>query len=264
MTIVTLERDGDVAVISLNRPEAANAIDHALAAELKRTAEQIAAEGWARAVLLRAEGKMFCGGGDVGAMIAERAKSDDAAYVEFFRSLVQGFHEATVALTSIDAPLIAAVHGTAAGGGMSLVLACDIILAAPRAKFVPAYPGIGLSTDGGMSWSLSRAVGQRRAMQILIENRPIDANEALSLGMISEIVSDDDFDFVARAKAQTLAKLPRKAISGIRALIQEGGQRTMAQQLDAERDTIVSLAGSKDAAEGLSAFAEKRLPQFTD
>jgi 2-(1,2-epoxy-1,2-dihydrophenyl)acetyl-CoA isomerase len=82
--------------------------------------------------------------------------------------------------------------------------------------------------------------------------------------MISEIVSDDDFDVVARAKAQTLSKLPRKAISGIRALIQEGGQRTMAQQLDAERDTIVSLAGSKDAAEGLSAFAEKRLPQFTD
>ena len=168
------------------------------------------------------------------------------------------------ALRAIDAPLIAAVNGTAAGGGMSLVLACDLVLVSPRAKFVPAYPGIGLSTDGGMSWSLQRAVGPKKAMQLLIENRPVAADEAERLGIATSIVADEDFDAAVLERATAMARLPRKALGTIRALIDAGNHNTLDQQLDAELAAIGQLAVAADAMEGLDAFSERRKPVFAD
>ena len=264
MTLVKLDWHDSVAVISLNRPDAANAISLDLAAALRDVALAISGEGKARAVILRAEGKMFSGGGDVGALLAKKAEGDGAAYGAFFRSLVAGFHDAIRALRAIDAPLIAAVNGTAAGGGMSLVLACDLVLVSPRAKFVPAYPGIGLSTDGGMSWSLQRAVGPKKAMQLLIENRPVAADEAERLGIATSIVADEDFDAAVLERATAMARLPRKALGTIRALIDAGNHNTLDQQLDAELAAIGQLAVAADAMEGLDAFSERRKPVFAD
>ena len=264
MNLVKLDWHDAVAIISLNRPDAANAISIEFAEALRGVAQEIAGEGRARAVLLRAEGKMFSGGGDVGAMLTKKAELDKDAYGAFFQSLVNGFHEAVRALRAIEAPLIAAVNGTAAGGGMSLALACDLVLASPKAKFVPAYPGIGLSTDGGMSWSLPRIVGPKKAMQLLIENRPIGADEALQLGLVSNLLDETDFDTAALARVEAIARLPRKAIAGIRQLIEDSAGVSLERQLEMELMTIGRLATAPDALEGLDAFAARRAPLFTD
>ena len=261
---VTLARAGDVAIITLNRPDAANAIDLELAAALRAVAERLKQEDWARAIVLQAEGKLFCGGGDVASMVAQRKVQDDAGYAAFFDSLVKGFHNAVLALLDLDAPLIAAVDGTAAGGGMSLVLACDIVLASPRAKFVPAYPGIGLSCDGGMSWSLPRIVGPKRAAQLLLANKPMPADEAERLGIVSEVLEQDGFTDAVLARAEAVAKGPRRAIGQLRRLIRESAVHTLTEQLDAERAAIVPLSLATDAQEGLAALGERRAAKFTD
>ena len=264
MNSVTLGWHGAVAVVSLNRPDAANAINNDLADALREAAEAIASDGRARAVIVRAEGKMFSGGGDIGAMLAKRAEGDTAAYGAFFKALVEGFHAGIRALRSLELPLVAAVNGTAAGGGMSLALACDLVLASPRAKFVPAYPGIGLSTDGGMSWSLPRIVGPRKAMQLLIENKPIGADEAASLGLASAILPEEGFDAAVLERAAAIARLPRKALAALRDLIDASAANSLGAQLDLEQQAITRLAVAGDAMEGLDAFSAKRPPAFTD
>lgn len=264
MPSVTFSREGDVAIIQLNRPDAANAINHDLAGRLRDVAFDLASQGWPRAVLLRASGQMFSAGGDLGEILKSRADDDEGGKCEFFRSLVQGLHDAIRALRAIDAPLIAGVHGVAAGGGMSLALACDMILATPNACFVPAYPAIGLSTDGGMSWTLARAVGERKALQLLIENRAIDATEAMAIGIVSEILPADDFDRLALERAQRVAKLPRRAVIGIRKLVEAGRKLGFSDLLDLERDAIVDLYMAADAEEGLNAFAQRRQADFID
>lgn len=264
MSSVTLDWHDAVAAISLNRPEAANAINNDLADSLREAAEAIASDGRARAVIVRAEGKMFSGGGDIGAMLTKRAEGDPAAYGAFFKALVEGFHAGIRALRALELPLIAAVNGTAAGGGMSLALACDLVLASPRAKFVPAYPGIGLSTDGGMSWSLPRIVGPRKAMQLLIENKPIGADEAASLGLASAILPEEGFDAAVLERAAAIARLPRKALSALRDLIDASAGNSLGAQLDLEQQAITRLAVAGDAMEGLDAFSAKRTPTFAD
>jgi 2-(1,2-epoxy-1,2-dihydrophenyl)acetyl-CoA isomerase len=264
MQPVTFQRDGDVAIIALNRPESANAIDLGLASMLRDIANQVADEGWARAVLLRANGRMFSAGGDVTGMIRERAAADPDGYAAFFTALVGGLHDAIRALNRIGAPMIAAVNGSAAGGGMSLALACDLVVATARTKFVPAYPSIGLSVDGGMSWSLSRAVGQRKALQLLLENRPVSAQEAERLGIVSCILDEDGFEEAALAKARELSVLPRQAVGKIRQLIRNSSQASLDEQLSQEIRAISALCTANDAAEGLQAFAERRKPVFSD
>ena len=264
MDLVTLDWHDSVAIISLNRPDAANAISIDLAAALRTVAQGLAQDAKARCVIVRAEGKMFSGGGDIGAMIANKAAVDKAGYQAFFETLVQGLHEAIRALRSIDAPLIAAVNGTAAGGGMSLALACDLVLVSPRAKFVPAYPGIGLSTDGGMSWSLPRIVGPKKALQLLIDNRPIAAEEAERLGIASAILPEEDFDAAVLERALGIAQLPRKALCAIRTLIADSNRHSLTQQLDLELAAIGPLAVSNDAMEGLDAFSGRRPATFSD
>ena len=264
METIKLDRVDAVAVSTLNRPDAATAIDLELAAALHGVAERLKQEDWARAIVLRAEGKLFCGGGDVASMVEARKTNDDAGYAAFFNSLVQGFHDATLALLDLDAPIIAAVDGTAAGGGMSLVLACDIVLASPRAKFVPAYPGIGLSSDGGMSWTLPRLVGPRKATQLLLSNKPIAADEACQLGIVSEVISQEGFEDAVMAQAQAIAKNPRRAIGQLRQLIRQSNSSSLPEQLDAERRTIVALCTAPDAKEGLAALGERRSPNFAD
>jgi len=264
MELVKLEWHDSVAVISLNRPDAANAISLDLAAALRDAAQAVSDEGQARCVIIRAEGKMFSGGGDIGAMIANKAALDTAAYGAFFESLVLGFHEAILALRAIGAPMIAAVNGTAAGGGMSLALACDLVLVSPKAKFVPAYPGIGLSTDGGMSWSLPRIVGPKKAMQLLIDNRPVAADEAERLGIASAILPEEGFDAAVLERAKAMARLPRQALSTIRSLIDDSTGHSLAQQLNMELKAIGKLAVAGDAMEGLDAFSGRRPPAFSD
>lgn len=264
MALVKLDRVGDVGVLTLNRPEAANAINIELAADLRSIADDLAKAGWARCVVLQAEGKLFSGGGDVAEMLRQRAEGSTDDYQQFFQSLVLGLHEAVRALRAIGVPLLAAVNGTAAGGGMSLVLACDQVIVTKRAKFVPAYPGIGLTSDGGMSWSLPRIVGPKKALQLICDNRPIGAETALALGLATSLVEEDEFAEAVMQQAQSLAALPRQAFLALRGLIEASGASTLDLQLDLELSAITKLCVADDAREGLDAFSEKRSPKFTD
>lgn len=261
---VILTRTGDIAILSLNRPDAGNAIDMAFTEALKAHAATLASEGWARAIILRAEGRLFCGGGDVGAFTDYVAEGRTTEFASFLDALAGGLHEGVEALLALDAPLIAAVQGAAAGAGMSLALAADFAYATPKAKFVPAYPGIGFSADGGMSWFLPRIVGERRAAQIMLSNQLLDADAAMALGIVCEIITDADFDAAVLARAQKIAASPRKAMGVIRRLVRASMSTGLHEQLDAEAAGMVALATTADVTEGLLAMRDKRRPNFTD
>ena len=262
---VKVDRDGDVAILSLNRPDAANALDFALADSLHDAARRLAAEGWARAIVIRGEGRMFCGGGDVAAMGANLEKGGDAL-AGFIRDLVGRYHRAVLALLDLDAPILAAVHGVAAGAGMSLVLSADLAYGTPKARFVPAYPGIGFSADGGMTWFLPRVVGERKAAELILLNRPLAAADAAALGILTDVVDAEGaaFDAAIMERARTIAAGPRRAFGRIRRLIRGSGAASLAQQLDAEAEAMIALAPGPDVAEGLAALAGKRAPRFTE
>jgi 2-(1,2-epoxy-1,2-dihydrophenyl)acetyl-CoA isomerase len=261
---LVLTRKGDIAIISLSRPDAGNAIDMAFTDALKATAAELAQGDWARAIVLRAEGRLFCGGGDVGAFGAYIEEGRTAEFQSFLGALAHSLHDGIEALLALDAPLISAVQGAAAGAGMSLALAADFTYATPKAKFVPAYPGIGFSADGGMSWFLPRIVGERRAAQIMIANEAVDAAKALELGMVAEIITDEDFDAAVLARAETLAQGPRRAVGVIRRLIRQSLNTGLHDQLHAEAKGMAALSVSADVAEGLTALKSKRKPVFKD
>jgi len=260
---VRLDRHGDVAVLSLARPEGANAIDMGLVQALDSTADRLAAEGWARAIVLRADGKIFCAGGDVKGFTAVLESGPDAL-PDHIGDLAGALHRAMEKLLALDAPLLAAVNGPAAGAGMSLALAADLAYGGPRAKLTPAYGRIGLSADGGMTWTLPRIVGERRAAQILLLNETLGAEEAARLGLFTEALSEDGeaFDAAVLARAQKVAEGPRRAQGIVRRLIRQSASASLHDQLAAEAEGMAALAAGDDVREGLTAFGEKRGPRF--
>lgn len=261
-----LTRDGDVAIISLNRPEAANAMDLSMTGALEAIAEQLVAEGWARAVLLRANGKLFCGGGDVKAFSTSLDDTANGGLPAFITELAGQLHRAMLKLGELDAPLIVGFNGAAAGAGMSLVLAGDFVYAGPRAKLTAAYSNLGFSADGGMTWLLPRIVGERKAAQILLRSPTIGAAEALDLGIVTEVLDleGEAFDAEILARAQAIASGPRKAYGAIRRLIRQSAETSFAAQLDAELKAMADLAGTNDLREGVAGLLEKRKPVFKD
>ncbi|MEV0539347.1 enoyl-CoA hydratase/isomerase family protein [Nocardia salmonicida] len=208
------------------------------------------------AVLLTGAGANFCAGGNV----RNFAASDDrGAYLHELADQLHGFVRA---LADAPVPVIAAVQGWAAGAGMSLVCAADIAIGGPSTKLRPAYPGIGLSPDGGMSWSLPRIVGRSRATEILLTDAVLDAEEAVRLGVLSRTVADEDIRAEAFRVAQTFVTGPRPTYTAMKKLLAQSPTATMDQQLDSERDSISAAANSDTGREGVDAFVGKRKPNY--
>lgn len=245
-----------VATLTLDRPDAGNAIDPQLARELRDAARDLAGRDDVRVLLLRAEGRMFCVGGDVGYFA--RAEDRHAA----LHALAGDLHDGLRALLALDVPLVAAVQGPAAGAGLSLAVACDVVLAGEAASFTAAYTGIGLSPDGGQSWTLPRLVGPRVAADMVLRNRRVHAAEARAIGLVTEVVPDDELAARAAAVAAELAAGPAEALAAARRLLRDGGTATLDAHLDAERDAIAARGASAEAAEGIAAFRERRPPAF--
>ncbi|NUS94996.1 MAG: enoyl-CoA hydratase/isomerase family protein, partial [Nocardia sp.] len=159
---------------------------------------------------------------------------------------------------------VAAVHGWAAGAGMSLVCAADIAVGGPGTRMRPAYPGVGLSPDGGMSWTLPRLVGAAKAREILLTDAVLDAAEAQRLGILARLAeSDETVRDEARALARALARGPRASYTSIRTLLSRSATATLSEQLDAERDAMGAAAGSPTGREGVDAFLAKRTPDYS-
>lgn len=198
----------------------------------------------------------FCTGGDVRAFAGA---ADRGAYV---RSLAEVFHGLIRALVSCPVPVVAGVPGWAAGAGMSIVCATDLAVGGRSTKLRPAYPGIGFSPDGGMSWTLPRIVGAGRAREILLTDRVLDADEAYACGILTAVVDDAEVLAEAEHTAHRLAQGPTLALGRIKRLLAAAPQATLDAHLEAEAAAISESAAGAEAAEGLAAFGEKRPPAF--
>ncbi|MDP1026869.1 enoyl-CoA hydratase-related protein [Sphingomonas sp. KR1UV-12] len=257
MTAVTLTRHGAAARIALDRPDAGNAIDPTLAEELAAAADAVSSDPSVRCVTLTGSGRLFCAGGDVGAMAA--AGGNAAA---FLYALASSLHGAIVTLATMEKPLLVAVNGPAAGAGLSLALLGDVVLAGRSAHFTAAYTGIGLTPDGGMSWLLPRIVGLRRAQSMILTNERVSAEEAARLGLVTRVVDDHELADEALKVANALVAAPTAAIGAARGLLLQGATSSLAEHLDREADTIAAAGTHPESREGLSAFLARRRPDF--
>ncbi len=253
---VTLDIADSIARVTLNRPDAGNAMDAALGRGLRDVAESLKDRDDVRAVLLSGKGPRFCVGGD----LAYFASCPDIGAA--LQSLAGDVHAAVEAFAALDAPVIAAVHGAAAGAGLGLVAGADLVIATEKTKFTLAYTAAGLSPDGGSTWFLPRVIGHRRTAELAITNRPLTAAEALDWGLVTQVVADDELMPTAAKLGERIAAGPTAAFGTVKRLLNASSNATLQQQLADEADGIVANSVSADGREGVAAFLEKRRPSF--
>ncbi|MGW8814856.1 enoyl-CoA hydratase/isomerase family protein [Gordonia terrae] len=237
--------DRGVADIQLNRPDAANALDMDVAEGLAAAVQSIERDG-VRVVRLSAAGRLFSGGGDVHGMAAAPDRE------RFLAELAGSVHRSLIALDRLPVPVVAAVQGTAAGGGLGLVLAADVVIATPKTSFVAAYSTIGLSPDCGVSINLPRTVGLGRALRMLVRNEKIDAATALDWGLVHEVVEAEQLESATDDVVALLLDRPTAAIGHARRLARASFGRTFEEHLDDEAATIARL-GARDETGALLA-----------
>ncbi len=245
-----------IARLALNRPEVANGLNLEMATELARAAKWVASSADVKVVVLTARGRFFCAGGDVKAM---HDASDPGITV---KAIADQLHAALADFATMDAPLICAVNGTAAGAGFSMAVAGDLVLASQSAKFNMAYSNIGLSPDGSASYYLPRLIGLRKTQELMFTNRMLTADEALDWGLLNKVVADDALLAEANALAERFANGAKGSNAAIKRLLSASDKNSLSAQLEFESETISVRANSPDGKEGVAAFIEKREPKF--
>lgn len=244
--------------LTLNRPEKLNAFNEEMHGELRAAMERAERDGAVRAVLLTGAGRGFCAGQDLG----ERVAGEGDAPPDLGDTLERLYNPLVRRIRALPKPVVCAVNGVAAGAGVSIALACDIVLAARSASFVQAFARIGLVPDSGGTWLLPRLVGDARARALALLAEKVDAETAAAWGMIWKAVEDDRLMDEARALAARLAQGPTRAYGAIKRALAESWRNDLDAQLDLERDLQRELGRSEDYREGVRAFAEKRTPVF--
>jgi len=250
-----LEISDEIGRVTFCRPEAANAIDLAFAREFERTAFECL-ENQVRVVLMSADGSQFCAGGDVKSFNAQPDIPNHIAEV------TTHLHSGITTFVQMDAPVIASVQGSAAGAGLGLVCAADLAIASDSAKFLMAYTALGLSPDGSSSWFLPRHVGLRRAIELTLTNRVLTADEALSWGIVSRVVADNELSRVSEDLASSISAGPTAAYGASTRLLRAATNDSLIDHLAEESRSIASLSGTVDGVEGIRAFAERRRATF--
>lgn len=258
---VLLTRDGPVATLTLNRPDALNTLDFPMIDALVAHTAACAANASLRVVVLRGAGRHFMAGGDI-RTFAANMDQPRAARTEAFRCMVERLHAAIESLHRMPHPVVGRVHGAVAGFGLSLMNACDLVVASDDAYFASAYRQIALTPDGGGSWSLPRVVGLRKAMEIFLLGERFGAAEALALGIVNRVVPADGLDAAIEAIVGALATGPAVALRNAKRLVREAMGRTLSEQLQAEATSFAECAGTPDFEEGIAAFLAKRTPRF--
>lgn len=253
-----LHSDGPVTRLTLHRPDKINAFNAGLHADLQSALQQLRTRP-PRVLIIAGSGKGFCAGQDLG-------ESELAAHgesVDLGASIERTYNPLLRALQACEFPIIAQVHGVAAGAGCGLALACDLVYAARSAYFIQSFVRIGLAPDTGVSWQLPRRVGLSRALGMALLAERISAQQAADWGLIWSCVDDDALAATVDKVAAGLAALPERALAMTKRLIRSGGDLTLDQQLDLERDTQRELGHAGDYREGVSAFLEKRAPDYS-
>jgi len=257
---VQIELRDKVAVIVLNRPDRLNALTVAVAEDFIAAVNDAIEKG-ARAVVLTGAGRAFSAGGDLREM--QEIASKEGRVEAFFDEPLRLLNEVVLLIRSVAIPFIAAVNGIASGGGCNLALACDVVIAARSAKFNQAFIKIGLSPDCGGTFFLPRLIGLRRAVELMLTGDWVEAERAQQIGMINSVVEDDELMKHALAIAEKLADAPTAAIGQIKQLVDASAGAELAAQLDRERLSQIKMGQTKDFAEGVTAFLEKRPARFT-
>ena len=253
-----LERATDgVATITLSRPDAFNALDLALARDLFHASLEVDEDPAVRCVVITGAGKAFCAGGDV------KGFADNLPRIGvLIKELTTYLHGAVSRLCRSDKPVIMAVNGVAAGGGLSFALSGDIVVATESARFTLAYSKIAATPDGSSSYFLPRLIGLRRAMELYFTNRVLSAREALEWGLVTRTVPDGEFKASVDALARELAQGPTKAFGAAKRLFHQSTWESLETQMELEAQAIAASGHTKDFAAGVTAFANKRTPVF--
>jgi 2-(1,2-epoxy-1,2-dihydrophenyl)acetyl-CoA isomerase len=246
-----------IARLTFNRPDKLNSFNVAMHGEVRQALGQLA-EKKARVLVLTGAGRGFCAGQD----LSDRAVAPGAQRVDLGRSIEEYYNPLVRTLHELPMPVIAAVNGVAAGAGANIALSCDLVVAARSASFVQAFSKLGLIPDCGGTWILPRLVGNARALGLTLLGNKLSAEQAAAWGMIWQVVEDAELTSTVDALAQQFAAAPTRGLAATKAAIRGAWQRSLAQQLDVERDVQRELGRSADYAEGVAAFTEKRAAQF--
>ena len=256
-SMIQLERDGGIARLILDRPDSANALNLPMAMELMQAAIELDEDASVRAVILTGNGKMFCAGGDLGAM--KEAGDGASAYI---KEMAGYLHLAILGFARMRAPIIAAVNGTAAGAGFSMICATDLAIASESAKFTMAYTGAGLSPDGSSTYYLPRIIGQRRTVELMLTNRVLNSADALEWGIVNQVVPAEDLMQTVETLAGQLASGPTASFGVVKRLLLNSAYDNLERQMELEAQGIADSAQTDDGREGIAAFLEKRRPKF--
>ena len=255
---ILFEVSDGIARLTLNRPERLNSFNTEMHGEVRAALASLGGSA-ARVLVLTGAGRGFCAGQD----LSDRAVAAGGQTPDLAASIEQHYKPLVLALRALPLPVIAAVNGVAAGAGANLALACDIVIAARSAVFVQAFARLGLVPDSGGTWLLPRLVGTARAIGLAFLGDKLAAEEAAAWGLIWRCVEDADFAQVVDDMARQLAAAPTRGLARTKQAIYESFGRSLAEQLDIERDYQGELGRSADYAEGVAAFAAKRTPRFS-
>jgi 2-(1,2-epoxy-1,2-dihydrophenyl)acetyl-CoA isomerase len=258
---VRLLADGAATTIELARPETLNAWNHQFGLDLLDAVQRVATDDSVRAVVIRGEGRAFSSGADLKDMAGREDRAPNGA-PDVRSTLVERYHPIITGVRTMPKPVIAAVRGPAVGIGLSLALACDLIVASETAYFLLAFVNIGLVPDGGSSLLVPSRVGFTRAIEMAMLGERVDARRALDWGLINAVHPDADFDAAVDELAQRLAQGPTRSYAGTKRQLNNWLYARMDEQLDLEADIQQEMAGSGDFVEGVTAFVQKRPARF--
>jgi enoyl-CoA hydratase/carnithine racemase len=262
LNTLRIEIDDEIGTLTLDRPDAFNAMSPELIEELMTATAWLADRAPIRALVVTGAGAAFCAGGDV-TWFRKGMEEGDFDISADVRRGAEALHTAIVDLRRIEVPVIAAVNGPAAGAGFSLALACDLRIAAESAFFAPAYGRIGASPDGGMTYFLPRVLGPAKALELLLDDPNLPAAEALEMGLVSEVLPGDELLDRARERAAKLAKLAPHYVKMAKRLVGVSLENSLPEHLQLERHGIADSMATEDARRGVTAFFSGEKPEFS-
>jgi 2-(1,2-epoxy-1,2-dihydrophenyl)acetyl-CoA isomerase len=255
MSPILFSIDNSIATITLNRPDKLNSFNREMALLLQGILDGCASDKAVRCIYLTGSGKGFCAGQDLAEVVDPNGPGMQKILGEHYNPII-------ARLRNIPKPVVAAVNGVAAGAGANLAFACDVVVAAQSASFIQAFSKIGLIPDSGGTYHLPRLIGTQRASALMMLGDKVSSADALQMGMLYKVFSDELFGAESKKIAVTLAQMPTKALSYIKHALNQSATNTLAQQLLLEDEYQQKAAATKDFKEGVQAFLEKRLPIF--
>jgi len=253
---IQLTKKDNLTIIHLNRPEVYNSFTREMSLALIDALEKLENDSSVRAIMITGNGKAFCAGQDLQEATEDNGITVERAVEEHYNPIVKGIRKC-------PKPIIAAVNGVAAGAGANIALACDVCVATESASFIQAFSKIGLVPDSGGTFTLPRLIGFGMASALMMLGDKISASDAERMGMIYQVYADNEFAEKSEALAMKLANMPTKGLAFTKELLNRSFTNSLDEQLEQEKIWQAKAAVTKDSAEGINAFLEKRQPKFT-